>query len=187
MGLKSTCYKAVVLLFAIFIFQAFFLPSTLKAKSQRVSHQVRIDVPHNLSIASPKSHIRLAFPNDHPVHPGEGTDTHVVVYNVQANGMSQANGASVVSVELNSTFEGLDLQASFGSFSDAGGNTELSAAHVGFVSIEDSAKVLANKDNSSGNGRILKGSFPISFKAVSKPGVEFGHHSRQLTLTITDV
>jgi len=155
------------------------------AGSETAGHSVTIHVPPTLSLAASQNHLDLIFPQNAPG--GIETNSLTVTYSVKSNGMSQADGAPAVLAQLSSVFPGMELKASVGSFVKRGGNTELASAGSGFVNIQSAQTALLTKQNSSGDGQLLHGDFPVTYKAVAKEALTAGDHSRQLILTLTDI
>lgn|SRR3989338_7490705 len=157
-------------------------PGFAQAISQAQSVTVR--VPSFLNLASSSNSVDLAFQDNQA---GAESNALTVTYTVSSNSMSQGDGAPTVSAYLNDSFEGIDFKASFGNFSKGGGNTELVPAAQGFVVIGPTPTVLAAKANSSGDGKVLRGQFPITYQASARSQLASGDYSRQLTLTLTDI
>jgi len=173
----------IKLLISLFII--FCLSGTVSfAETDRSNHNVRIQVPSTLQIDSDENHIDLIFSDDEE---GAETDQRTIVYRVLSNGMTQGDGAAAITAELDQTFPGIDLNVNVGTFSDQGGTTELTAASSGFVTISEVSTPLANKANSSGSGKILKGELPMTYRARATRELTSGAYSRQLTITLTDV
>ncbi len=160
------------------------LASTAWASSQTQSQSVTIHVPSALSLAASQDQIQLAFPENQP---GAETNTMTVTYSVKSNSMSQADGASAVLAQLDAVFPGMDLKASVGTYAKRSGNTELAPVNSGFVSIQNSQTALLAKQHSSGDGHLLYGNFPVTYKAVARQSLMAGDYARQLILTLTDV
>jgi len=154
------------------------------AGGETLGHGVTIHVPPTLSFAASQSSIDLAFPQNAA---GVETNSLTVTYSVKSNGMSQADGAPAILAQLDSLFPGMELKASVGGFVKRSGNTELAPVGSGFVNIQDAQTALMTKQNSSGNGHLLHGDFPVTYKAIANESLSAGDHSRQLILTLTDI
>lgn len=155
-----------------------------QAGGESVGQGVTIHVPPTLSLAASQSTIDLAFPQNAP---GIETNSLTVTYSVKSNGMSQPDGSPAVLAQLDSLFPGMELKASVGGFVKRSGNTELASAGSGFVDIQEAQTALLTKQNSSGDGHLLHGDFPVTYKAVARQALTAGDHSRQLILTLTDI
>lgn len=154
------------------------------AGAESVGQSVTIHVPPTLSLSASTSQIALAFPVNAP---GAETNSSTVTYSVKSNGMSQADGAPAVLAQLDTLFPGMELKAAVGGYVKKGGNTELAPVGAGFVGIQDSQTALMTKQNSSGDGQVLHGDFPVTYKAVAQQTLDAGDYARQLTLTLTDI
>ncbi len=159
------------------------LPSVF-AQSVSNAQNVSVHVPSFLDLAASSNNINLDFQANQA---GSETNAMTVTYTVSSNSMSQGDGAPGIIASLDNAFEGIDFKASFGTFSKAGGNAELVAASQGFVTLGDTPAVLATKANSSGDGKVLRGQFPITYQAFAKSQLAAGDYSRQLMLTLTDI
>ena len=159
------------------------LAAPIHAASESATHGVSIEVPPSLAIETSQSEIRLAFEENAA---GAQTNETTVHYQVRSNGMSQADGATAVTAQLDDSLEGMEFQAMAGSFSRTGGNTELTPINAGYANISASTTPLMAKNNSTGDGRLLAGSFPVTYKAVALQAMASGTHTRQLVLTLTD-
>ncbi len=151
---------------------------------ETTGQSVTIHVPPTLSLAASQDQIALAFPENAP---GAETNSLTVTYSVKSNDMSQADGASAVLAQLDTLFPGMELKAAVGGYVKRGGNTELVPSGAGFVSIQDSQTALLTKQNSSGDGQLLHGDFPVTYKAVARQALTAGDYARQLMLTLTDI
>lgn len=148
-------------------------------------HNVTLSVPSQLFIASATNDYTLGFNSGHSN--GSISDTLVVTYNVGSNTMSQADGAAAVSAQLDSVFADIDFQAQVGTYTKNSGNTELVAASGSYVTIGSTATTLMNKANSTGDGKVLDGSIPVTYRAVATSDLASGDRTQQLTVTLTDI
>lgn len=173
--------KAATLLFLIFFLG---LQGFVSAAEKGTHHTVAIHVPSTLNLASSQQNIDLNFPG---TQPGTETNAFIVSYTVDSNGMSQSDGNPALLAQLDSLIPGMNIRASMGNFSRTHGNTELAAVSSDFITIGSNTTVLAQKANSSGNGHLLRGNFPITYKAVADTELISGNYTRQLTVTLTDI
>ncbi len=164
--------------------QVMMFAGNLFAASQTLGQKVTIYVPPTLQITGSQNDFMLEFPG---TAKGLESNTLTVNYFVSSNGMTQADGAPAVTAQLDGLFEGVELKASVGNYSNESGNTALAPAAGGYVAIRDAATVLAVKANSTGDGKVLHGALPISYKAVAVNDLASGSYTRQLTLTLTDI
>ncbi len=172
--------KNVILIFVLSCLMA----TPLFAAAQSQSQSVTIHVPSSLSLAASQGQIQLAFPENRQ---GAETNTTTITYSVKSNGMSQPDGAPAVLAQLDALFPGMDLRASVGPYVSRGGNTELASLNSGFVNIRNAQTALLAKQHSAGDGHLLYGDFPVTYKAVALESLMAGDYARQLTLTLTDV
>ncbi|OGW72151.1 MAG: hypothetical protein A2Y02_03490 [Omnitrophica bacterium GWA2_52_12] len=154
------------------------------AASQTAAQSVTIHVPTSLSLAASQRAIDLTFPENSP---GVQTNSLTVSYGVRSNGMSQPDGSSAVSAQLDDVIPGVDFKAAVGVYQKRSGNTELNAFSGSEVVIGSAQTALAAKHNSSGDGRLLDGTLPVTYRAQARQTLEAGTYSRQLFLTLTDV
>lgn len=161
---------------------SFALP--VQASIQSASQGVTIRVPSSLSLAGSQSAIDLAFSDNVG---GAQTNDLTVTYTVKANGMSQPDGSAAVTAQLDDEIPGIDFKAVVGGYQKQSGNTELGAIAAGPVLLRSSQTVLAAKKNSSGDGRLLDGVLPVTYRAQAREVLQSGTYARQLTLTLTDI
>lgn len=154
------------------------------ASSETFTNRVTVEIPSYLFITADQPNMQLSF--DHYLA-GSETNSETVIYQVIGNNMAQSDGAAALTAHLDGTFPDLDLSVQVGSYAKAGGNTELSAVSSQFIAIQESDTLIAKKSNSTGDGKLLKGQLPLTFKAIARANLQAGRHSRSLTLTFTDV
>ncbi len=154
------------------------------AASQTAGQAVTIHVPSSLSLIASQNAIDLTFPENSP---GVQTNSLTVSYGVRSNGMIQPDGASAVSAQLDDLIPGVDFKAVVGTYQKHSGNTELNALSGAEVVIGSAQTALAAKHNSSGDGRLLDGTLPVTYRAQARRALEAGTYNRQLFFTLTDV
>jgi hypothetical protein len=115
---------------------------------------------------------------------GAVSESIVVNYTVVANDARAST--NVISASLNSAFQGMQLQAKFGTYVNNGGNARLTAKNANFVNIGTASLGLANKQRISGTGRLINGAFPITYQVRATQDLEAGSQSRVLTITFID-
>lgn len=154
------------------------------ASSQTASNRVTIEVPPYLFIDSDRQNLTLSFSG---YDSGSETNAQQVVYTVTGNGMSQSEGAPAIIAQLDNEFPDIEFMVQVGPFIRDGGNTELHPSSSGFVAVDTSTTALANKANSTGDGKLLRGRITMTYKAVAQSTLSSGEYSRQLIITLTDV
>ncbi|MFA6600731.1 MAG: hypothetical protein WC352_00285 [Candidatus Omnitrophota bacterium] len=154
------------------------------ASAKTFGHKVTIEVPPSLDLAGSQQDFTLAFPN---TSSGSETNAVTIQYTMNSNGMMQASGAPAVMAQLDGVFPGVDVRAQVGAFSKMAGDTELIPASSSYITVRDSAVPLAMKGSSTGTGRVLSGTLPVTYKAVATSDLASGVYARQLTLTLTDI
>jgi hypothetical protein len=154
------------------------------ASAKSFGQKVTIEVPQTLDISGSQNDFTLAFPN---TSRGSETNPVTIQYSLNSNGMSQANGAPAVLAQLDGLFSGVDFKAYVGAFSKQAGDTELVPATTGYVTVRNSAVPLAMKGNSTGSGKVLRGTLPVTYKAVATSNLSSGVYSQQLMITLTDI
>lgn len=153
------------------------------ASQDSETHQVTIQVPEILSIEASASNFTLAL-NDFVS--GSESDSQTIQYTVKSNKNLAAQGAVLIKAKLDSNFQDLDLSADVGAYTKQGGNASLTEAASGNVKILATDTNLAKKVTDSGNGRIIRGVLPITYKAKATADLSAGQQVRTLTLTFTD-
>ena len=92
----------------------------------------------------------------------------------------------LVQASLSAEFPNMVFQADVGSYSKNLGNASLTESSAGFVSIGTVVSDLCDRTIDSGNGKVLGGSIPITYKAVATSDLDAGSSARTLTITLTD-
>ena len=154
-----------------------------RAASDSVSHQVTIVTPSVVSLTADTANFTLTFSD---FVNGSETDTKVVTYTVNANGMSQADDGAAMSAALNELYTDKNLQASVGNYTKTSGNTELAKINSGYVTINTNGVNIAKKTASTGSGKVLNGTLPVTYKAVATNDLEAGSETKTLTITLSD-
>ncbi|OGW72150.1 MAG: hypothetical protein A2Y02_03485 [Omnitrophica bacterium GWA2_52_12] len=158
--------------------------SIASANFQTVGHQVTVRVPEILSITADTTAFTLTFSD---FANGSESDTKTVVYSVMSNDMRQADGDAAMTGNVDFLFDRVDLRAQVGSYTKVAGNTNLAAASANYVSIADTNTTLANKANTDvgTDGTTMKGTIPITYKAVAQGDVPSGDQTHFLFITLT--
>jgi hypothetical protein len=149
-----------------------------------VGHSCTVSVPDSLSITADTTDITLTFTT---YDAGSETNQKSVVYTVVANNMRQADGQAAINVNLDSPFSGVDLKAKVGAYTKVAGNTSLAAANADFVTIGTDNVGVANKASSTGDGKILNGTIPITYKGVATADLPTGNETHLLFVTLTTI
>ena len=175
--------KLILLVLLAFVLGAK-VSTLLFASSESYSHRVTISVPSYLFIDSDQKNLDLSFSD---YKSGAESNAQTVVYTVRGNGLTQSEGAPAVTAKLDGPFPDIDFKAKVGPYTKEGGNAELGAVSADFVTINESDVPLAKKANSLGDGKLLRGQIAMTYKAVATSSLTSGEHSRQLTVTLTDI
>lgn len=151
------------------------------------SHTVTIAVPDVLSISADTADFTLAFEGYVGINDESSAET--VTYTVESNNMRQDDGAAAINANLDFEYDRIALKADVGTYTKTAGNTELVEAGSGFVTIGTSNVTLANKGNTEegSDGKTLKGSLPITYKAVALADVPSGDQIHTLYVTLTTI
>lgn len=149
-----------------------------------VGHSCTVSVPDSLSITADTTDITLTFTT---YNTGSETNQKTVQYTVVANNMRQADGQAAINVNLDSLFNLVDLKAKVGTYTKVAGNTSLAAANADFVTIGTSNTGVANKASSTGDGMILNGTIPITYKGVAKADLPTGNETHLMFVTLTTI
>jgi len=173
--LKITIAGIAVLSFALGIPAAYGATST-------ASHAVTVNVPSVISLTADTAGIVLNFTD---FVTGSESDIKTVNYTVKANNMSKTNG--VVSAKLASLFTDLSLRGDPGAYVKTGGNAHLEESAVGYITIDAVGVNLMNRVTDSGTGKVTRGTFPVSYKAVASADLSPDVQIQNLTITLTDV
>jgi len=170
--------------YTLILIACFLIAPSGYADQKMVSHGVTIKVPPAISLFGSQSDLDFAFNGNKA---GEETNEVTVEYSVFANALQQADGANVLTATLDNRLSDMDFQASVGAYSKTSGDTELVPAQAGYVTVQDSETSLAVKSGSVGSGQLLKGTLPVTYKAVATSDLPSGTKSQRLTITLTDV
>ncbi len=149
------------------------------------NHAVTVQIPEVLSISADASSFTLAFQDF--ITTGEESWAQTVTYTMQSNNMRQADGSPAINANLDFAYDRLDLKAQVGNYTKTSGNTELAAQQAGYVTIGTENVTLAKKTNSLGDGKLLNGSIPITYKAVATSDVPSGDQTHILNITLTTI
>lgn len=152
------------------------------AGSQSVNHVVTVSVPTILEFSADTTNFTLTF-SDYLQN--SETDTKTVIYSVKANNMTKTTG--VMNAKLDGLFTDVDLKADTGAYTKASGNASLIESASGFATILAASAVnLANRVTDSGNGKTLRGTIPVTYKAVATNDLQSGNLSQTLTVSLLD-
>lgn len=151
------------------------------------NHTVTVTVPQVLSISSDAGSFTLPFQGY--AKAGDESWAQTVNYTVESNNMSQADGSPAINANLDFAYDRIDLKADMGSYTKTSGNTSLVEAQSGFVTIGTSNVALANKSNTDAgtDGKLLNGTFPVTYKAVATSDVPAGDQTHILSITLTTI
>jgi hypothetical protein len=152
------------------------------ATSESKLQFVKIAVPEILSIET-NSAFTLTMQD---FVAGSSSDTYTSLYIFKSNNNRAADGATVVYAHLNNAFDDIQLFANVGVYVKQGGNASLMEVTAGEVEILTTATDLAKKVIDSGNGKILRGQMPITYRATAATDLQSGNQSRTLTVTFSD-
>ncbi len=161
------------------------LASSAVADVVNVQHAVTVRVPTILSLSADTSAFTLTLAD---FVSGTESDTKTVIYTVKSNDIQQADGATVIDAALDFDYDRVALKASVGSYTNtAGSNTQLTAAAAGYQTMGMTNVVLAKKANTTAgsDGKILKGSFPVTYKAVTTADAPAGDQTHVLFVNMT--
>lgn len=151
------------------------------------SHAVTVAIPEILSISADTASFTLSFSGY--VKTGDESTTKTVNYTVESNNMRQADGSAGINANLDFLYDRLDMKADIGNYVKTSGNTGLVEAASGFVTLGTANVALANKGNTTINtdGKLLRGSIPITYKAVATSDVPSGDQTHVLFITLTTI
>lgn len=151
------------------------------------SHTVTVSIPEVLSISSDAATFTLPFQGY--AKTGDESWAQTVNYTVEANNMRQADSSPAINANLDFLYDRIDLKADMGAYVRTSGNTELVEAESGFVTIGTSNVTLANKGNTDqgSDGKLLHGTFPVTYKAVATSDVPSGDQVHILNVTLTTI
>ena len=109
------------------------------------------------------------------------TNTMGVTYSIMANDVVRSD--DVVSARLDEAFPDISFQASFGTYTERGGDASLSASQPGFTTVGAADTGLAKKNG----GKMLDGTFVITYQAKALEDQSAGEQVRTLTVTFAPV
>lgn len=184
--MKTTLKKLTVVVLTVFIGLG---TATMGFAADWVTtnHAVTVQIPEVLSISADASSFTLPF-QDY-ITTGEESWAQTVIYTVQSNNMRQADASPAINANLDFAYDRLELKAEVGAFSKTSGNTEIAAQAAGFVTVGTNNVTLAKKTGSTigGDGKLLNGSIPITYKAVATDNVPSGDQTHTLYITLTTI
>ena len=149
-----------------------------------VTQGVTLDVPAVLSLEASTADISLTFAD---YASGTNSDTQEVTYTVSCNNMLQTDGSLALKAKLDSAFTGIDFKADPGTYNKVGGNTELVEASSGYITIGATDTALANKNNSTGDGKVLDGTIPVTYMATATADLAAGSSTQYLDVVLVNV
>ena len=161
------------------VFAGIFFGQNLELQSQI---QLEIQAESVIDFSSDRSSFTLNFSH---FRSGSLTDAVSVNYSVVANDVARTD--HVVLARLDDLFPGITFEAEFGAYVKRGGNAHLVASQSGWVSVTQQDTGLADKVIDEGEGKMLDGTFGITYQAKAIEDLEAGQHLRTLTVTFTDV
>ncbi|MFA6600732.1 MAG: hypothetical protein WC352_00290 [Candidatus Omnitrophota bacterium] len=160
-------------------------PSMLFAADfKTVGHSVTVSVLDTLTFTADTTDITLSFPT---YVAGTESSTKTVIYTAESNNMRQADGQPAINVNLDALYTGLDLKAQVGTYTKTSGNASLIASSAGYVTIGTTNTGVAKKTASTGDGKQLKGTIPITYKAVATADLSTANQTHLLFVTLTTV
>lgn len=162
--------------------------SAIAADFVTQQHGVTVEIPEILSISADASTITLSYPSAYVAESAESS-AQTVTYTVQSNNMRQADAATAINMNLDVLYDRLDFLADVGAYSKISGNTELAEVAAGFKSIAASNTAVAKKTNTAtgSDGKLLRGTIPVTYKVKATADVPSGNQSRQLFVTLTTI
>ena len=151
------------------------------------SHVVTVSVPEVLSISSDAANFTLPFQGY--AKQGDESWAQTVTYTVESNNMRQSDGSPAINANLDFPYDRVDLKADMGNYAKTSGNTSLVENASGFVTIGSQNVTLANKGNTDqgSDGKMLRGTFPVTYKAVATGDVPSGDQLHILYVTLTSI
>lgn len=161
------------------------LASSGLADVVNVQHAITVSVPTILSLSADTTAFTLTLPD---FVSGTESDTKTVIYTVRSNDMGVADGGTVIDAALDFDYDRVALKASVGSYTKiAGSTTELAPAVAGYQTMATTNVVLAKKANTTAgtDGKVLKGSFPVTYKAVTTADAPAGDQTHTLYVNMT--
>ena len=136
-----------------------------------VTQGITLDVPAVLSIEASTADISLTFAD---YKSGSNSSTQDVTYTVSCNNMLQADGNLALKGKLDGLFTDIDFKADPGAYNKLGGNTELVEVASGYITVDTTDTTLANKGNSTGDGKVLNGTIPVTYQATATADLAAG-------------
>lgn len=158
--------------------------STGHAAFTTLGHNVTVDVSERLTITADTGDFTLTLSN---WVSGSESDQKTVVYSLESNDMGQADGDTAINANIDFAYDRIDLKAKVGTYTKVAGNTEVAAINGDFVTIGTSNVAIAKKANTveGSDGKLLKGTLPITYKAVATADVPKGPQTHLLFITLT--
>lgn len=149
-----------------------------------IDQTVTLTIPTTLQFSAPAGDMNFNLTFADYVENAE-TDTKTVTYTVKANNMTRTAG--VVTAKLDELYPNIDFKADVGTYTKASGNGSLKETAADFTTITAASAVnLADRETDSGNGKTVRGTLPITYKAIAKADLSAETLNRTLTVTLID-
>lgn len=166
----------------IIVFLLFFLAVPgFFSYGEGVSVVLHIDAERSLNFTSDQLSFNFTFPD---FQKGSATNTAQATYTFSANDAGRMQ--SLVLARVDQDLPGIRFEAQMGSFSKTSGTAHLVSANPGFVPLTTSDIGLADKVIDEGDGRILDGTAPITYRAVATEDLTAGQHFAVITVSFVD-
>ncbi|PIQ82143.1 MAG: hypothetical protein COV76_05240 [Candidatus Omnitrophica bacterium CG11_big_fil_rev_8_21_14_0_20_64_10] len=156
------------------------------AASENVSHTVTIRVNGKLSITDDTGDFTLTFGD---FTTGSDSTVQQVQYRVQSNDMTLSALNGVVSAQISSAVDGVDLKGDVGTITNLGGpnNVQLEEQHTGYATVGTAGTELCKKGATTGSsGKILNARVPIDWRATATKDLAAGDYTTKLVVTLKD-
>jgi len=131
-----------------------------------------------ISFTASQSTISLSFSD---FKPGTISNMEQITYTITGNAVSKTQ--DIILVRMDDTFNGIEVQSEMGGYSTVAGNAHLESSNAGYVTISTVDTGIANKVTDSGDGLLLDGNFPISYRANITQTQPAGQQTRTVIVT----
>jgi hypothetical protein len=172
--------RTLVAVFA-FLLAVCLIGGSVWAASDSKVNTVTIRVDGRLSIAENTGDFTLTFDD---FVTGSQSDSTQVTYRVKGNNMAGAALDGVLSAQISSLIDGVDLEGDVGTIFHRPGSVQLLEQASGYSTVETTLTGLVKKDASS--SRILSARIPVTWRASATKDLTSGEYNTSLTVTVKD-
>ncbi len=169
--------RSVILAFLLISF----LSGITMSYGEGISVVLHIDAERSLNFTSDQLSFNFIFPD---FQTGSVTNAAQATYAFSANDAGRMQ--NLVLARVDQELPGIRFEAQMGTFNKLSGNAHLVPIDPGFVPLTTSDTGLADKVIDEGDGRILDGTAPITYRAVATQDLTAGQQFAVITVSFVD-